>query len=358
MSRSVHVVCVAVASCLCNPATAAEPSRPTLAFNLNGRQIEGTPLSWDDQSVFLLSRDGRLYDFAPSEPKESRKASSTFRGYSAGEMKERLARELGKSFEITHTGHYLVAHPKGTKKEWAPRFEDMYKQFVHYFTIRGLTPREPEFPLVAIVWPTQQDFQRYAASEGSPLGPGYLGYYSGRSNRVTLYDQQGSGGTATDNIDTIIHEVTHQTAYNTGIHRRFAATPKWLVEGLGTMFEARGVWNSRSYPNRADRLNQGRLRDFLQMKSSRPAGRLAELISDDRWFETNPAAAYAEAWAFSFFLAEKMPRQYGEYLKLTSEKPVFQNYPSAERLNDFTKVFGRDLKLLEAQFLRFMDELD
>ena len=40
--------------------------------------------------------------------------------------------------------------------------------------------------------------------------------------------------------DTIIHEATHQTAYNVGVHARFADQPRWLVEGLAMMFEAEG----------------------------------------------------------------------------------------------------------------------
>lgn len=326
-------------------------------MKVDGRYLEGTPLSWDDNNVFLLSREGRLYDFKPSAAKDSRKSSPNFTGYSAAEMRDRLTKELGKSFEVTHTGHYLVAHPRGQKKDWAPRFEEMYRQFVHYFTIRGFALQEPEFPLVAIIWPTQDDFLRYAASEGSNMGPGYLGYYSARSNRVTLYDQQSGGGASSANIDTVIHEVTHQTAYNTGVHRRFAATPRWLVEGLGTMFEPQGIWNARKFPKLEDRINRGRLGDFQARRAKRPAGLIAELISSDRLFESDPSTAYAEAWAFSFYLGEKVQRKYAEYLALTAKKPIFRDYPAAERLKDFTSVFGSDLRLIETQYLRYMDEL-
>lgn len=335
---------------------AAEPARWTLSMKVDGRHLEGTPLSWDDNNVFLLGREGRLYDFKPSAAKDSRKSSPNFTGYSAAEMRDRLTKELGKSFEVTHTGHYLVAHPRGQKKDWAPRFEEMYRQFVHYFTIRGFALKEPEFPLVAIIWPTQEDFLRYAAAEGSNMGPGYLGYYSARSNRVTLFDQQ-SGGASSANIDTVIHEVTHQTAYNTGVHRRFAATPRWLVEGLGTMFEPQGVWNARKFPKLEDRINRGRLGDFQARRAKRPAGLIAELISSDRLFETDPSTAYAEAWAFSFYLGEKVQRKYADYLALTAKRPIFRDYPAAERLKDFTSIFGTDIKLIETQYLRYMDEL-
>jgi hypothetical protein len=272
-------------------------------------------------------------------------------------MRERLAKELGRSFEVKHTGHYLVAAPKGAKQDWAPRFEEMYREFTHYFTIRGLAPREPEFPLVAIVLPTQEAFHRYAAAEGSPFGPGYLGYYSGGTNRVVLYDQQAEGSDWAANADTIIHEATHQTAYNTGVHRRFAGVPRWLSEGLATMFEARGVWNATKYPRLQDRLNRDRLVEWQRTASKRKAGFTAELVGSDRLFETDVGAAYAEAWAFSFYLAEKMPKKYCDYLSLTAKRPTFREYSSAERLQDFTAIFGADLRLVEAQFVRYMGEL-
>ncbi len=72
--------------------------------------------------------------------------------------------------------------------------------------------------------------------QGDKIDSRVLGYYSSRSNRITLYDVGGTAaGSAAwhQNADTIIHEATHQTAYNTGVHRRFAQTPKWVVEGLG-----------------------------------------------------------------------------------------------------------------------------
>ena len=49
---------------------------------------------------------------------------------------------------------------------------------------------------------------------------------------------------ASENSATIIHEVTHQVAFNCGVHTRFNDVPRWVSEGLATMFEAKGVWNS------------------------------------------------------------------------------------------------------------------
>jgi hypothetical protein len=45
-------------------------------------------------------------------------------------------------------------------------------------------------------------------------------------------------------------------------------------------------------------------------------------------------------------------------LQKTAKRAPFTDYTRAERLADFTSVYGRDLKMLEARFLRFMQEVD
>lgn len=340
-------------------ASAIEPGRWTLALELGTARLEGMPLSWSDEQVLLMARDGRLWSFEPGQARNARKQSSSFTSYSAAEMRALLTQELGKAFEVTSTGHYLVVHPRGEGRHWSGKFEEMYRTFVHYFTIRGFRPREPEFPLVAIVFKDQADFLSYSRQDGSTLPPTVLGYYSQVSNRVALFDQVGDPNSAqwAANAETIIHEVTHQTAYNTGIHRRFAGAPRWLVEGLATMFEARGVWDFLNYRDAAARINRGRLQDYRGLVSSRREGLLAEMVSSDRLFESDMNRAYAEAWALSFYLAETRGQQYSQYLQRTAARPEFSEYPAAERLADFQAVFGQNLRLLEAQYLQWMQAL-
>jgi hypothetical protein len=270
-----------------------------------------------------------------------------------------LQQEFGSGFEVTGDGHYLVVYPNGQRDVWAARFEQLYRSFQQYFTARGWRPVAPQFPLIAVVFPTQADFQRYATREGSKLGPGTLGYYSPVSNRILLYDVTKS--TKLDwnvNAETIIHEAAHQTAFNTGVHNRFAQPSRWIVEGLGTMFEARGVWDSSKYKAQSDRINRYRFESFQRYaKTTRKTGAMADIVSSDRIFNANPEAAYAEAWALTFFLSETDPRRYLEYLKKTATVPNFTQRRSPERLSDFTSVFGTNLKLVEAKMLRFMQEL-
>jgi hypothetical protein len=309
--------------------------------------------------MILLGRDGRLYDFNPKQASEAMKTSPRFFGYSAAEMRSALQQEFGKQFDVSATRHYLVVHPSGERDEWANRFEELYKRFTHYFRVRGFTTEEPPFPMVAIVYRNRAEYYRQAAASGTPLRPGTLGHYDPISNRVFLYDGAGdTGGDWSQNADTIIHEATHQTAFNVGIHRRFAESPRWLVEGLADMFEARGVWDARADESQTGRINRGRLRDFQDyLTKRRKPGSVGQLLASDQAFQGNPQDAYAEAWALSFYLCETQPRLYATYLRKAADRAAFSDYPAAERVRDFQSVFGGEMKMFETKFLRYMEEI-
>ncbi|MCE9546515.1 MAG: DUF1570 domain-containing protein [Planctomycetia bacterium] len=335
------------------------------------QHVEGRPIFMSKNQVQMILRDGQFFEFAPAEAHNVRRSSEHFAPYSAGELRTRLVNEFGPSFDVTGTGHYLVVHPRGEQDRWAARFENLYRSFVHYFMIRGLKVKEPEYPLVAVVWRNQQQYFDYAKRHNVPITPQTIGYYSPTTNRVHLFDATGGqiyGGAGAgarnaaanwqQNADTIIHEVTHQTAFNTGVHTRFTGCPRWLAEGLGTLFEARGINSSREYPNKADRINRGRLSDFKRLTGQGvDAGTLAELVAGDRLFNQDPAKAYAVSWAFTFFLVETQPRQYADYLTLTAARKPGTPYPEAARLADFGKQFGENFALHAARFKQFMAEL-
>jgi hypothetical protein len=309
--------------------------------------------------MLLLGRDGRLHDFNPKLAKEAQKTSPRFFGFNSSEMKSVLQKEFGKAFDVSTTRHYLVVHPAGERDQWANRFEDLYKRFVHYFTVRGFSPKEPPYPMVAIVFRNEQEYFQHAAKGGTPMRPGTLGHYDPDSNRVYLFDATANSTVDWSlNADTIIHEATHQTAFNVGIHQRFAAAPRWMVEGLATMFEARGVWDAHSDQTQADRINRGRLMDFHNYATTRrKPGALAQMLSADHVFKSDVTAAYAEAWALSFYLCETQPRLYATYLEKTALREPFGDYSAAERMADFQSVFGNEMRMFETKFLRYMEEV-
>ena len=205
-------------------------------------------------------------------------------------MKRELYREFGDALDITTT---QALHRRASARRATAigrnRFEELYRSFLAYFRVRGFQPEEPKFPLVAIVYPQSRTTTiEPRPTSGNSLPTGMLGHYDHDTNRVQLFDVTAGNpnGDWSDNADTIIHEATHQTAFNVGIHNRFADQPRWLVEGLATMFEARGVWNSQSYHSLNDRINKGRLADFraglnrAQAGNARQSGRVRPDVQD------------------------------------------------------------------------------
>ena len=338
-------------------ARAAPPSEAMIELSFQGRKIEGAPLSWNENTVHLLGRDGRLWDVEPDSVKDFKQTADHFRPYSPSEIRSSLLSELGKDYEVSGTSHYLVAHPKGQSDKWAERFEDLYRSFVSYFSLRGFRCSAPPFPLIGIVCRNQREFQTLSAEKGMTVPNGVLGFYNWKSNRIMLYDMGGAANSSNwqQNASVVIHEATHQTAFNTGEHSRYCPPPVWLAEGLATMFEAPGVYDAHAHPQLSDRINRVRLHDFrLLIESHHRPEALASMIASDQLFRVNPSAAYAEAWAFSFFLVENEPRKYAQYLALTAAKQPFSEYSATQRTADFTSVFGSNWQMLEAQFLRFM----
>lgn len=328
---------------------------------VDGVLLEGRPLDWTKTNMQLLARDGQLHDFDPRKAAQARKTAPRFVPYTDAEMRSRLYKEFEGRFAFTSTTHYLVVHPAGQKAVWANRFEKIYRAFENYFRVRNFKLRAPGYPLVAIIFPNQSEYMRYVRASGQPAHPGTLGHYDPETNRVYLFDSTAgrSGEDWSQNADTIIHEATHQAAFNLGVHNRFAAGPRWAIEGLATMFEPRAVWAGRSYENRQDRINQGRMHDYTMLTNefmTLPLP-LRNFVATDQYFRMAPAAAYAQAWALSFYLSETRPQEYSRYLARTAQRPYFSKYGSQERWSDFTDVFGDNTKVLEANFASWIKKV-
>ncbi len=355
----VVVVGVALTLLAAPRAAAAEPAPFMMRARVHGQFVEGQPLAWTKDNVVLLGRDGALYEFDPADAQDSKKTAPRYVGYTIEEMRSLVRMEFDSRFAISSTAHFVVVHPKSQGADWADRLETLYRGFTHYMSVRGFPVAAPATPLTAIVFRSQDEYYAYAAAHGSPLPPGVLGHYDTQTNRVYLFDVAADAATAdwADNAETIIHEATHQTAYNVGLHARFAEQPRWLAEGLAMMFEARGVWNAASLHSQADRINRYRLDFFRQAAEQRPADWIARLVASDQPFEYAALDAYAASWALTFYLCETRPQEYTRYLARVAARKAFSKYPLPERLADFTSIFGRDFELLAAQLSRFIATL-
>lgn len=321
--------------------------------------VEGRPVFLDAKQVTVLARDGQLWDLDRSVIPSSQLVPEPFRSLGQGELRAALFKEFGPGFEVSGTGHYLVVHPAGQRDQWAQRFEDLYRQMLRYYSVRGIRIQEPPFPLVAVVFRSQNDFLNHARSQGVSAGGNLLGYYDPTSNRIFMFDVTAGGRLDEDwreNAATIVHEAAHQSAFNIGIHSRFTPPPRWLAEGIGTLFEAPGIYDAARYTKLHDRINVGQYAAYRRYFASATGatGILKSVVVRDEGFGY---PQYAFSWAALLMLSEQEPQKLAQYLQRTAIKQPFATISPTERVRDFQSVFGPDLDGLEIRVHRFMADL-
>lgn len=333
----------------------------------------------EDGGLLMMTPDGVLWTVPPEELVEHTKDDVPFAPYSRDELSRRLAAEL-PGFDTFDTAHYLICY--NTSKPYAQwcggLFERLYLAFTNYWSRKGFELREPQFPLVALVFADRDSYAKYARGELGDAVESIIGYYNLRSNRMTMYDLTGiqalrrpgdrRGSTAEINqmlarpeaertVATVIHEATHQIAFNCGLQTRYADIPLWVSEGIAVYFETPDLSSARGWRT-IDNVNKPRLAQFRQYLSRRPSGSLASLLADDTRLRDSKQAldAYAESWALNYFLIKQRGKQYDAYLKMLAEKgPLLWDKPEA-RLRQFTDTFGA-LEQLDADFVRAMGKL-
>ena len=325
-----------------------------LEVRIGESKYSGTIAAQDAERFWLLQRDGRLDDFAIPDVTDYEPLASRFAAMSATELRDGLVGEFGRNYEVAGSAHYLVVAGRGQAKRYVGIFEELYRHLHVYLAARGFAIREPQFPLVAIVFPDRGRFAEYCLKEQVQPKAGLMGYYMRTSNRVVLYDSSSTG----DLDDTIIHEAVHQVAFNIGLHQRIGDNPLWAVEGLAMAFEPENFRNPLLSTPVAAKINRERYVRFRGMiNAGRSADSLENLISGDDRFQSAALDAYAEAWALTFYLLQTRQAQYSEYLKRIAVRPALEAYSSEARLEDFQKSFGKNLTQLDAELVRFYQGL-
>lgn len=380
--RSIWIAALVLIVCLVGKSSAWGASPSMLKLTTDRTTLVGKLVAMDKSRCWFVERDGRLHRLQVSSIKKVSKVGMKFDYFSAAEMRDQLRREFSGEMEVAGTTHYLVCAQPGHADAFADMFESVYRAMHRQFSPRGFSARGLDVPLVAVVFRNRAKFAEYCRKDGVRVVDGLRGYYLRTSNRVALYDDRAAAaGKVSGTIqptpchkgqckirnaaptisaslsETIIHEGTHQVAFNIGLHSRIGESPRWVVEGLATMFEAPGI-RSRGASKTSEKLNRERFVWFGNYSQERRTSKsLEEFIANDNLFHTATLDAYSQSWALSLFLLETRPSAYTKYLRRISNRDPFAAYSREERLADFRAEFGDDLKWLDVKFMRFMDSL-
>jgi hypothetical protein len=350
----------------------------------DGREmrLDGTVLvTAEDNGLLLVTPDGVLWTLPPEEIVRRQQSPQPLAPLSPADQGRRMLEQLPPGFDVHRTKHYVLCYNTNQAyAQWTGAlFERLYMAFHTYWTARGFKLHDSEFPLVAVVFADQASYAEHSRKELGDRAKSIVGYYSLYTNRMTLYDLTGVAaarrpgdrrGTTAQinealarpeaefNVATVVHEATHQLAYNCGMHARLADVPRWVSEGMAVYFETPDLKSDKGWRT-IGATSRGRLATFRRYTATRPATSLSSLVADDARLRDPRQAdvAYAEAWALNHFLLARHSKEYTAYLKLLADKgPLVFDTP-AERLQAFRAAFGDDLDKLDAEFLRHVKQI-
>jgi hypothetical protein len=314
---------------------------PTTEIETPYGTFYGLPMARFSDQYWLLRNDGAIQSIPNDIIQKERSVPIDFRVISVEQLMSYLRDEFGSQYLVQHQKPYVFVAKSQHIRQWSTRFRALYESMRRVCLTKGLNGTEIEFPLVAIVFGSKEEFLRYASRVNVTLPPNCVGYYSQRDNRIALYEDE-SESTAQDTLDTISHESAHQLAFNMGLHRRCVSSGLWLPEGFATLFEAPAFSNiSRegrsSWP--AARIDTWRR---IQDNREQLAEALDSIVRNDSLFTHDPDLAYTASWALTYYLMEKDTRRFADYVHQTSQLPLGHELASVDRLHHFRSVFGRE----------------
>ena len=338
------------------------------------RELEGAIVVEAADGAMLLELDDQRLELVQAGEIHSRRrlADSTTRATPRDEGKRILA-ELPEGFELLVTRHYIVCFDTSRAyAQWCGAlFEKLNDAFVNYWRRAGVEVEGTRRPLVVVIFSDRQRYEAHAARDLGAAADRVVGYYNLLTNRVTTFDLTGSdqlarrpttsagragleilaSPEAAGLVSTLVHEASHQMAFNCGLHRRLAPVPVWLSEGVATFFETPDP-GGRGWKGIGG-VNRPRLDRFLA--TYRPGVLDAIVIGDEPFREADGAIdAYARAWALTAFLAQTRKQALVDYLATVGAKPPLGDDSPDQRRRDFVAAFGAEPNELEEPLLKFL----
>lgn len=361
---------------IAQPAQALE--RVKFQIDKNERTEEGRVLiEAQDGGIIFEGRDSRLWTILPENLVERQSVDGMkFVPYSARQLGDRMKLEFGTGYACWEYGPLVICTNAGKNyADWCGElFSRLQSSFEKFWRRDNLPLKEPEFLLPVCLFANRRQFAEYALADADASTAASYGYYSVKTNRTAMFDitadESGAARSIADvnrrmakslsNVATMVHEATHQFAFNGGLHQRYADNPLWLMEGMAMFFEVPDLKNKSGWAS-VGQPNKMRVAVFADWFKSgqRAENSLKTLIQDDtRFLDADTAgAAYAEAWSLTYYLIKRRREEYTVYLKHVAEKPILKYLTPAERILEFEKFFGEDWAQLDDEMVTLLKRI-
>lgn len=199
----------------------------------------------------------------------------------------------------------------------------------------------PKFPLVVLIFESDDDFEQYAAevTGGRGLSAGNIaGFYAGLSNELVLRLSE------CHTFETPLHEAVHQQVHNRGILQRLAPIPVWFNEGIATGFEGNAQRISIGPTKIAKR--------YARIARSATRVNWNSIVNEDSAFRGDILAgeAYGHAWGMHWLLVTEHKLSYMKYVQALSRLQPLSEQSAEQRMALLEEHFGKSPEELQTQF--------
>lgn len=323
------------------------------------KQTVTARLVGSDQGFFALEMaDGQML-LVPEGTVEERVPGDDPEPLSADKVAATLTETFGGAEKvIIHVDHphilvYIPHEPITDKRERVRKanllkdadlyLHSMERKFSEHVRYYHLDDQPFRFPLITIIFETDEDFEDYTrtvtANEKGLSAGAIAGFYDSLSNYLVLRESE----CATFAVP--LHESIHQQAFNRQIVQRMAPVPIWFHEGLANAFEGDGKTVKKG-PKAVNDL-------YCQAALSAQAVTWDEIVRNDRSFQSEQTAgeAYGHAWALHWLLVVNHRKEYGRYVKYLSQLKPLEMVDERERVEQLETAIGSSVDDLYDEFL-------
>lgn len=297
---------------------------------------------------------------------------------------QEMLRLAGAKGKLLHTAHFVFCYTSDVDqaRKLAARLESVYAWNVRYCEMLKIPTRRPKAKLEIFYFGTYEEYESYQTVNGfSSMGA--IGFYHPYNNRSAFFDMltwppygglvaalkdpKVDGGVKLrirtrlersvehKNVEVVQHEAGHHIHFNIGTFNWSASPPRWMSEGLATMFEVppsefgasfgatnhyRLFWFRRAFGEKAERLEDLRI-----------------VLYNDGWFFGYGFYAYSFGWAMNHYLYREHREKYGEWMRFLATREI-EEFGPADWQKHFEELFGTVNDEWREKFINYIAGLE
>ncbi len=298
---------------------------------------------------------------------------------------QEMLRITGPKGKLLYTKHFVVAYTSDIEsaRKLASRLDSVFAWHVKFMDMLDLPKIRPASKLEIFYFGTFDEYDKYQTVNGF-REMGAIGFYMRTNNRSSFFDMrtwppfaaqlESAKDPSVDwrerqriqnrvlqlvehnNLEVVQHEAAHHIQFNIGVFPKLGDMPRWVTEGMATMFEVPPSEVGASL----GALNHYRLFQFRQIWGPR-GQRLPQLrqfiLNDNIWFNFG-GASYPAGWAINQYLFRQHPEGFKKWMHLMAQREDNEQVSVSDKLAQFEDIFGEVDEIWESKFYDYLEGLE